>query len=102
MLCKSLLHVSKARLARVAIYYGLTLHQQWQTGSMWGAGPQPEPSQRSPELALALPSAYGQDPAELLGMQHALFGTAEDSLPGRSKRSKSGEGAFIHLCARGA
>lgn len=63
---------------------------------LWSAGPSPEAPRRSPELALALPSAYQQDPQELLGMQHALFGTADDAYPGRNKRPKSGK-ATTHL-----
>lgn len=57
------------------------------------AGPSTQGPKRSPELALALPSAYQQDPQELLGMQHALFGSADESYPGRNKRPKSGEAA---------
>lgn len=55
-----------------------------------GAGPDPEPSQRSPELALALASGYQHDPEQLLDMQQALFDAPETEDPiAHKQRSRS-------------
>ena len=55
-----------------------------------GAGPGPEPSQRSPELALALASGHQHDPEQLLDMQQALFNAPETEGPVSNKRRSSG------------
>lgn len=60
------------------------------TAQVLGAGPGPEPSQRSPELALALASVYQHDAEQLLDMQQALFNASETEGPvGNKRRSKS-------------
>lgn len=62
---------------------------------MLGAGPAPHPSQRSPELALALASGYQHDPEQLLDMQQALFDAPETDM--KKPRSRSTEpGLFYH------
>lgn len=56
-----------------------------------GAGPDPEPPQRSPELALALASGYQHDPEQLLDMQQALFDASEsEGLVGKHRSKSSG------------
>ena len=51
-----------------------------------GAGPPPQPSQRSPQLALALASGYQHDAEHLLTMQQALFDAPKTVDPAGSKQ----------------
>ena len=68
------------------------------SGQVLGAGPDPQPSQRSPELALALASGYQHDPEQLLDMQQALFDALDTETPaGKKPRSRSAEpGLFLN------
>lgn len=69
------------------------IHSSIPTAQVLGAGPGPEPSQRSPELALALASGYQHNPEQLLDMQQALFNAPETEGPADNKRRSRSSGS---------